>query len=100
MGEDDFHFARGTARVVETGPGAFTVRLEDFSVRNGPDLYVYLSADPTGYADGAIELGSLKATDGSFNYEVPPGVDVEAFGSVVIWCRAFSVQFGVAQLAA
>ena len=100
VGEDEFHFARGTARVVETAPGAFTLRLEDFSVRNGPDLYVYLSADPTGYADGAIELGSLKATDGSFNYEVPPGVEVDAFGSVVIWCRAFSVQFGVAELAA
>jgi len=72
--------------------------LEDFSVRNGPDLFVYLSPDPKGYAKGAIELGRLKATDGSFNYSVPAGSSVAQIRSAMIWCRAFSVQFGAAQL--
>ena len=56
-------------------PGVYTLRLEDFSVRNGPDLFVYLSPDAAGYTDDALELGRLKATDGSFNYELPPGTD-------------------------
>jgi hypothetical protein len=99
-GADDFHYARGTARLVETAAGRFTVRLEDFSVRNGPDLFVYLSPNPDGYAKGSIELGRLKATDGSFNYAVPAGVDVARIRSVVIWCKAFSVQFGAAELRA
>jgi hypothetical protein len=99
VGADDFHFAKGTARLIESSPGAFVVRLEEFSVRNGPDLYVYLSPDPDGYVDGAIELGTLKATDGSFNYEVPAGTDVSDVRSVVIWCKSFSVQFGAAALA-
>jgi hypothetical protein len=98
MGADEFHFARGTVRLVETAPGRFTVRFEKFSVRNGPDLHVYLSPDPAGYAPGAIELGTLKATDGSFNYRVPPDVSIEEIRSVVIWCKSFSVQFGVADL--
>ena len=34
--------------------------------------------------------GALKASDGSFNYEIPAGVDIDAVGSVVIWCRSFS----------
>jgi hypothetical protein len=76
------------------------VRVSDFSVRNGPDLYVYLSPDPTGYADGVIELGPLKATDGSFNMAVPAGVDPRGAASVVIWCKQFSVQFAVAALGA
>ena len=97
-GADDFHYARGTARLVEIAAGKFTVRLEDFSGRNGPDLFVYLSPEPDGYAKGAIELGRLKATDGSFNYAVPSGVDVSQARSVVIWCKAFSVQFGAAEL--
>ena len=97
-GVDDFHFARGTARLLETSPGRWSLRLEDFAVRNGPDLYVYLSSDPRGYADGAIVLGTLKATEGSFNYEVPSSVDIGGVRSVVIWCRAFSVPFGVARL--
>jgi hypothetical protein len=98
QGFDDFHFGEGTARLVETAPGRYTVRFEDFSVRNGPDLYVYLSPGPDGYTDGAIELGTLKATDGNFNYEVPAGVSVEGVRSVVVWCKAFSVQFAHATL--
>jgi hypothetical protein len=100
VGADDFHFARGTARLVETSPRQFTLRLEQFSVRNGPDLFVYLSPEADGYAKGAIELGRLKATDGSFNYRIPAGTDVSRVRSVVIWCKAFSVPFGVAQLRA
>jgi hypothetical protein len=97
-GADDFHFARGTATLFETQPGRFTLRLEEFSVRNGPDLYVYLSPDPKGYAAGVVELGRLKATDGAFNYAVPASARVSNARSVVIWCKAFSVQFGVAPL--
>jgi hypothetical protein len=98
VGADDFHFARGTARLVETSPGRYTLRMEDFSVRNGPDLFVYLSPNRDGYAKGALELGRLKATDGSFNYSIPSSADVGRIRSVVIWCKAFSVQFGAAEL--
>ena len=98
QGFDEFHFGEGTARLVETAPGEFVVRFEDFSVRNGPDLYVYLSPGPDGYTDGAIELGTLKATDGNFNYEVPAAVSVDGIRSVVVWCKAFSVQFAHATL--
>jgi hypothetical protein len=97
-GADDFHYGSGIARILETAPGEFVLRLEDFSVRNGPDLYVYLSPSADGYASGAIELGRLKATDGSFNYPIPPGTDVSGLRSAVVWCKAFSVQFAHATL--
>ncbi|NJD30170.1 MAG: hypothetical protein FIA92_18040 [Chloroflexi bacterium] len=97
-GADDFHFGSGTALLIETDPGSWIVRFEDFSVRNGPDLYVYLSPDPKGYAKGAVELDTLKATDGNFNTAVPAGTDVSEMRSVVIWCKAFAVQFAHATL--
>jgi hypothetical protein len=97
-GADEFHFGRGKARLIETEPGVWIVRFEDFSVRNGPDLYVYLSPDPDGYKKGAVELGTLKATDGDFNTAVPAGTDVSGLRSVVIWCKQFAVQFAVAPL--
>jgi hypothetical protein len=97
-GADDFHFGSGTALLIETAPGAFTLRFEEFSVRNGPDLHVYLSTARDGLGDGSLDLGSLKATDGSFNYEVPPGVDVSAYGSVLVWCEPFAVLFAIAPL--
>jgi hypothetical protein len=98
-GADDFHFGRGTARLIETEPGVFVVRLEGFEVRNGPDLYVYLSPDSDGYKKTAIELGKLKADKGNQNYAVPAGSDVAAAKSVVIWCKQFSVLFATARLA-
>jgi hypothetical protein len=97
-GADDFHFGSGEAHLIETAPGEWVVRFEDFSVRNGPDLFVYLSPDPDGYAKGVIELDRLKATDGSFNTKVPAGSDVSEMRSVVIWCKQFGVQFAVAKL--
>lgn len=84
--------------MIETAPGQYVLRFEDFSVRNGPDLFVYLSPSPDGYADGALKLGELKATDGAFNYEVPPGTEIEAFQSAIVWCEGFSVLFGTATL--
>jgi len=98
MGADDFHFARGRAILSETSTGAYVLRLEDFSVRNGPDLYVYLSAGPAGRVDESLNLGRLKATDGAFNYEVPPGIDLRDIKSVLVWCRQFGVLFGSAPL--
>jgi hypothetical protein len=99
VGSDDFHFGRGTARLLEVAPGSFIVRLEDFAVRNGPDLYVYLSPAADGYAGGAIELGRLKADRGNQNYRVPDGADVSRTSSVVIWCKQFAVRFATARLA-
>lgn len=97
-GADEFHFGRGTATLIETSPGTWIVRFEDFSVRNGPDLYVYLSPDPDGYDKQAVELGPLKATDGNYNMDVPAGTDVSGLHSVVIWCKQFAVLFAVAPL--
>jgi electron transfer DM13 len=95
-GTDDFHFGRGTASLIEVSPGRFHLRLEDLSVRNGPDLYVYLSTAADDYARGSLELGRLKATDGSFGYDVPKGTDIRSFRSAIIWCKQFSHLFAVA----
>ena len=95
-GSDEFHFGRGTATIIETAPGRYHLRLDDFSVRNGPDLFVYLSPDSGDYADGALELGRLKATDGAFGYDLPEGTDPADFASAIIWCKQFSHLFATA----
>lgn len=95
-GADDFHFAEGTALLIEVEPGHFVLRLENVSVRNGPDLFVYLSPSATEITDAAINLGALKATDGSFNYDIPLEYDVSQAHGVIIWCRAFAVLFATA----
>ena len=46
----------------------------------------------------SLYLGALKATNGSFNYELPPTADVASYQSVVVWCRAFRVLITWADL--
>jgi len=98
QGADDFHFGSGSARLVESGDGSLSLVLEDFSVQNGPDLFVYVSPDADGWVPEAVNLGELKATDGSFSYEIPTEISAEDIRSAVVWCRAFSVLFATATL--
>ncbi|MGE3073369.1 MAG: DM13 domain-containing protein [Dehalococcoidia bacterium] len=93
------HHGEGTAQVIQDSTGNLLLRLEAFSVTNGPDLFVVLSSEPDKYeASGALDLGGLKATDGNFNYEIPAGTPLNDFKSVIIWCRQFDVTFAVAAL--
>jgi hypothetical protein len=98
------HETAGTALVVELQDGSRFLRLEDLETSNGPDLRVIItdqavSDDWHVWDDGAVvDLGALKGNVGSSNYEIPKGLDLDGFETAVIWCRRFSVGFGVAPL--
>ena len=97
------HSTTGSALLLPTATGSRILRLEDLRTDNGPDLRVYLSAagaDASGsaLADDFVDLGALKGNIGSQNYEVPSGTDLGKYRTVVVWCRRFSVAFGVAGL--
>jgi hypothetical protein len=96
---DDLHRGTGEVQLLASGTQAF-VRFQDVAIQNGPDLHVYLSKDTGGrYVEtNSVYLGALKATNGSFNYDVPAGTDVSAHKSVIVWCRAFAVLFTWADL--
>lgn len=92
------HPTEGRAAVIETGDGTF-LTFTDFATDPGPDLKVYLVAKGVAVEDG-VDVGSLKGNRGDQQYAVPGSVDATDLdgGSVVIWCRAFSVAFGSAVL--
>ena len=93
---DGFHNAEGVAKIIQLADGTDILRLENFKTTNGPDLYVYLSTDKTN-AD-IVNLGRLKGNIGNQNYLIPAGTDITKYNTALIWCRAFSVIFGSAQL--
>ena len=95
-GFDALHQASGTARIIESGDKKYVRFEEDFTVTNGPDLFVHLGSN--GAYDAEANLGRLKGNEGSQNYEIPAGIDVSQYSEVWIWCRAFSVPFGKAVL--
>ncbi len=99
-GADAFHTAHGEVLLVRSPEGDVVLRFQDYEVRNGPGLYVYLTPDPGGdvHAAGAVELSPVRATSGFVNYDVPADLDSGSFRAVVIYCKPFSVTFATAQL--
>ena len=99
---DDLHRGMGPVSLIDVGGTRF-VRFENVAIQNGPDLHVYLARGSGGVYDGGrdLYLGALKATNGSFNYEVPhveSNAGLSDYRSVVVWCRAFNVLFTWADL--
>ena len=94
---DGIHNAEGVTKVIALNDGTYVLRLENFKATNGPDLYVYLATDKS--ASDIVNLGRLKGNIGNQNYPIPDGTDLTKYNTVLIWCKAFSVLFGSAQLA-
>ena len=95
---DGEHPTDGVASVIRTND-ATLLTLTEFQTDPGPDLRVYFVSPGVEVSDGE-DLGALKGNRGDQQYELPThlaqGNAID--GSVVIWCRAFSVAFGTAEL--
>ena len=93
---DGVHDAQGDTFTIPLENGKEVLRLENFKTTNGPDLYVYLSTDKE--ASDYVDLGRLKANSGNQNYDIPSDANLEKYNKVLIWCKAFGVLFGSAEL--
>jgi hypothetical protein len=96
---DAVHYGSGTVTAVRIGEQRF-LRFESVEIAGAPNMFVYLSMNSDGQPGSYSDLGALKATNGSFNYEIPTGLDLSRVRSMVVWCRAFSVTVTWAPLTA
>jgi hypothetical protein len=97
---DPIHYGKGRVTVYEG-----LLHLEsDFEVGPGPKFHVYLVPEKEVVASTNVartmfvDLGRLKAFKGSQNFDIPAGVDIAKYGSVVIWCEQFGVLISPATL--
>ena len=97
---DPIHYGEGQVEVYEN-----VVFLgSDFKVGPGPAFHVYLVPKETVRQSSDVkdtmfvDLGKLRAFEGSQRYKIPAGVDLDDFPSVVIWCRQFGVLISPADL--
>ncbi|AQG78292.1 DM13 domain-containing protein [Spirosoma montaniterrae] len=88
------HPTSGTVSLYEKA-GKRTLVFTNFKTDGGPDLRIYL-AETTGVRN-FIEVSKLNAT-GNFFVELPAAADPTRQRFVLIWCKAFSVLFGNAEL--
>ena len=97
QGSDFLHWGDGAvmvsaARIVHDG-----------KLAPGPDYKLYLTADFVdtkekflAIKDTAQRVGDVKTFDG-FILDVPPGIDVNAYTTAVVWCEAFSMFISAAK---
>jgi hypothetical protein len=94
------HTGMGQASLVRKADGNLVVRLAEFTVENGPDLYVYASsvAKPDGKNINSSNAFSLAKLSNASEYPVAANTKPDDLRSVVIWCKAFSANFISASL--
>lgn len=88
-GVDAFHWGEGT---ISVSSDAISHQGE---LAPGPDYMVYLTTEFVEHEDefsplkaNAALIGPVKSFDG-FLLDVPEGVDIEEYNTVVVWCETF-----------
>jgi len=89
-GSDFLHWGDGTISVTSTKV------VHEGALAPGPDYKLYLAQEFVEDEEGffrikaeARQIGDIKTFDG-FIVDVPEGVDVEDYTTVIVWCESFS----------
>jgi hypothetical protein len=102
---DPIRQASGNVTIYQQADNTKVVRFENFGVVNGPDLRVVMSQSSTPDTvelmkanDSEIDLGAIRGTSGSQNYDVPAELDLSQYNTVVIYSRTLNVVYSYAVL--
>ncbi|WP_108482785.1 DM13 domain-containing protein [Oceaniglobus ichthyenteri] len=89
-GSDFLHWGEGTISLTETRI------IHQGALAPGPDYKLYLVSDFVdteaqfeAIKDRALQIGDVKTFDG-FMLDIPAGIDIGDYTTVLIWCEAFS----------
>ena len=96
-GNDFLHWGKGTISVTPTQI------VHEGELAPGPDYMVYLVPEFVDHEDGFLPLkdqsrviGSVKTFQG-FALDIPAGVDIDGYTTILIWCEAFSEFIAAAE---
>lgn len=95
----------GTWSIVKKDGKTYVKLSSDFRTRNAPDLKIFLSplaasATNGGNAtEGSVLVAPLTSNSGEQVYEIPDGVDIANFKSMLIHCEQYSKLWSAADLA-
>ena len=86
-GSDFLHWGEGT---ISVSPAEVT---HQGALAPGPDYKLYLTQGLVDHEDTfdrarALQVGDVKTFSG-FIVELPDGVDIETYDSILVWCEAF-----------
>ena len=93
--ENAVHSTSGIVKVYEDKNKKRTLVLENFKTDAGPDLRIYLAEDKS--VTNFIQITD-KVQNGNISLEIPSDADLNKQNHVLIWCRKYSVLFGLAKV--
>ncbi len=81
------------------------ITLDDtFKTKGGPDLKIFLSKQSIGEVTGktatkdSVLVSALKSNKGTQTYELPEGINLDDYQSLLIHCEQYSVLWGGAAI--
>lgn len=99
-GADDVHQGSGNVELRRAAGGRLILRLDSFQVTNGPSLHVYFVDDPEIPTRDFVDVGRLKGTAGSQNYEISTHHNLQPaqIRYVMIYDELFDRAYATAEL--
>ena len=94
----------GEWSIVKEHGRTFVKLSDDFKTRKAPDLKIFLSplsaaaANGKNATEGAVLISALSSHKGAQIYEIPAGVDLAAYKSILIHCEAYAKLWSAADL--
>lgn len=82
----------GTVNIYQLGD-AYTLKLENYTISDGPDLKVYLSK-----TDSPSEFVNLGNLNPNVTYQIPTQVNLADYPFVLIHCQQYNHLFAIAAL--
>jgi Electron transfer DM13 len=92
------HRASGTVHIMVAGQKRQLHLTPDFSVEEGPDVYVTLTNGPKPVEGASLQIAKLTRFSGEQSFDLPAGADPGRYSHLVLWCKKYSVAMGVAKL--
>ena len=94
------HSLDGSARLYGEKDGQRVLRLENFTMTPGPDVYVYLSKSNNYSRANVLEVAMLKNgySKSNINFTFASGSYTPEHKYVLVYCVQFSSLFGYAEL--
>jgi hypothetical protein len=99
-------YGQGTVNIYQDATNALTMRFEGFSILNGPDLHIYLtaadapkiSADMSANGIDKLDLGALISSYGNQTYPLSDISDLTQYHSIVIYSSSLDLIYTYAPL--
>lgn len=94
----------GDWSIFQDGDKTYVKLSRDFKTRSAPDLKIFLSplearrTSGRNATDGSVLVAPLSSNEGEQIYEIPEGVDLTQFKSILIHCQQFSKLWSAADL--